>query len=93
MKTICGRPSFCSSTLELGPHDHPAAAGEVGLLDAHPTADRAAGGEVGPRDDVHDLVEVDRRVVDIGDQGVADLAEIVRRDRGRHADGDAARNR
>ena len=31
------------------------------------------------------------RVVDVGDQGVADLAEVVRRDRGRHADGDAAR--
>ena len=77
--------------LVLGPDDDPAAARAVRLLDAHPAADRAAGGEVGAGDDLHDLVELDRRVVDVGDQGVADLAQVVRRDRGRHADGDAAR--
>ena len=54
------------------------------------SADGRAGGEVGAGDELHDLVELDRRVVDIGDQGVADLAEVVGRDRGRHADGDAA---
>ena len=36
------------------------------------------------------LVELDRRVVDQATSGVADLAQVVRRDRGRHADGDAA---
>ena len=62
------------------PQDHPAAAGEIGLLDAHPAADRAAGGEIRARQDLHDLVKVDGRVVDVSDQRVADLAEIVRRD-------------
>ncbi len=74
----------------LGPEDHPAAAGAIGLAQAVLVADRRPGGEVGAGDDLHQLVELDRRVVDVGDQGVADLAEVVRRDRRRHAHRDAA---
>ena len=48
-------------------------------------------GKSGPGMISMQLVELDLRVVDAGDDGVADLAEVVRRDRGRHADGDAAR--
>ena len=68
----------------LGPEEHTAAAGPVGLAQAELVADRRAGGEVGAGDERHQLVELDRRVVDVGDQGVADLAEVVGRDRGGH---------
>ena len=77
--------------LVLGPDDDPAPAGPIGLPDAHPPADRRARRENRAREELHDRVEVDRRVVDIGDQGVADLAQVVRRDRRRHPDGDAPR--
>ena len=68
MKMICDRPSFCSSIVVLGAEDDPAAAGPVGLADAVAAADRAAGGEVGAGDDLHQLVELDRRVVDQRDR-------------------------
>ena len=69
---------------------HPAPAGLVGLqqracrLDDHP-----AGGEVGA---LHMGHQVGRRAVRLFEQkqtGVDQLAGVVRRDRGRHADGDA----
>ena len=47
-------------------------------------------GKSGPGHDLHQLVDVERRVVDQRDRRVDHLAEIVRRDVGRHADGDAA---
>ena len=40
---------------------------------------------------LHQLGDGDRRIVEIGAAGVDDLAEIVRRDVGRHADRDALR--
>ena len=46
-------------------------------------------GKSGPGDDLHQLVEGDVRLVDQADEAVADLAEVVRRDVGGHADGDA----
>ena len=42
------------------------------------------------RDDLHQFLDGDGRIVEIGDAGVDHLAEIMRRDVGRHADGDAA---
>ncbi len=65
------------------------AAGLERLADAGAADDDAAGGEIRPGDDLHQLVERD---VGFGDQrqgGVDDLAGVVRRDVGRHADGDA----
>src|SRR5205085_9661741 len=58
-----------------GAEGHLAAAGVVALDDALPAADGAAGREVGSRDDLHQLVDGDFRVVDEPDQAVADLAQ------------------
>ena len=40
---------------------------------------------------LHELVDVDCRVIDVGNEGVANLAEIVRRDRRCHANGNSSR--
>ena len=74
----------------LRPHDDRAAAGVVGGARAGLAEDLGAGREVRPRHDLDQVVDRDRRVVDIGRAGVDDLAEVVRRDVRRHADGDAA---
>ena len=47
-------------------------------------------GKSGPGNDADQVVDAERRIVDQRDAGVDHLAEIVRRDVGRHADGDAA---
>ena len=49
----------------------------------------AAGGEVRALDELHELVGVGLRVVDEMRDGVDRLAQVVRRDVGGHADGDA----
>ena len=88
---------------DLGAHDDPAAAVGVHLADrvdrlplpgervALPleAVDRAAGREVRPGHKAEPVVGRQLRVVDEGDRGVDDLAEVVRRDVGGHADGDA----
>ena len=73
----------------LGPDDDAAAAGGVGGLDPLATEDRAAGREVRTGDDLHQIFDGGLGVVDQDGDGVADLVEVVRRDIGRHADGDA----
>ena len=50
----------------------------------------AAGGEVGSFDVLEDGVDAGVGVVDEGDAGVDDFGEVMRRDVGRHADGDAS---
>ena len=72
-------------------HDHRAAARVIGLTDAGGADDHGAGGEVRPRHVLHQRVDRDLRVVEIGAGRIDDLAQIVRRDVGRHADRDAAR--
>jgi hypothetical protein len=72
-------------------HHDRSAPGLLGLLDPGPPVDQAAGGEIGPRDDDPELVGGDLGVLDERDGGVDDLAQVVRRDVGGHADGDAAR--
>ena len=67
-----------------------AAALAVGLQDAVAAEDDGAGREVRALDDGGQCGEVEIGVVDQGHGGVDDLAQIVRRDVGRHADGDAA---
>ncbi len=74
----------------LRPHDDRAAAGHVGRAGARAPEDRAAGREVRARDDVVQALDGDRRIVDQRDAAVDHLAEVVRRDVGRHADRDAA---
>ena len=72
-----------------GPHLDGAASGLVGGDDAAATQDHPAGGEVGPLDELHEVVVVG---VGMGEQvrgRVGDLAQVVRRDVGGHADRDA----
>ncbi len=77
--------------LDVGarPHLDDAAAGGVGGADALEAVDEAGGREVGAGDRPHQLLERDVGVVDQQVEGVHHLAQVVRRDVGRHADGDA----
>ena len=50
----------------------------------------AAGREVGPGNDAHQFIDAEIGIFDQRDAGIDHLAEIVRRDVGRHADRDAA---
>ena len=70
-------------------HAHAAAAGLVGLADAGDAEDHAAGREVRALDVLHQAGGVDVRILDVGDRGGDRLAQVVRRDVRRHADGDA----
>ena len=94
------RLAVLAGLLDVGAaaHDHRAAPGVVGLADAGGADDHGPGREVRPRHVFHQAVDRDLRVVDrdlrvveIGAGRVHDLAQIVRRDVGRHADRDAAR--
>ena len=71
----------------LGADEDAAAAVEIRLL--KPLArDDAAGREVGTGADSQQFGTGDRGAVDHGDRRVADFTDIVRRDTGRHPDGD-----
>ena len=78
--------------LDHGAHDDGAAPGAVGLLDAAVPDDQAAGGEVGAFDPLEQGLEQ----LLVGGLGVVQvplgagrhLAQVVRRDLGRHADRD-----
>ena len=65
-----------------------ASTGEI-VENALPAEEDAAGGEIRPRHHLHDLVERERGVLDQRDGGFDDLFQVVRRNAGRHADGDA----
>ena len=79
----------------LGADDHRPAARPVGLRDAGPADDHAAGREVGAgQDPPHRrelLVGARLGVLDGPDDAVDDLAQVVRRDVGGHADRDPRR--
>ncbi len=79
--------------LDLGraAEDHGSPAGHQRRARAAAADDLAAGREVRTRHDVEQRLERDVRIVDQRQAGVDHLAQIVRRDAGRHADGDAAR--
>ena len=72
-----------------GPHLDVAAPLLVGLPDPVAPQDDAGGGEVRAGDEAHQLRHRGLRVVDQVDHRVDDLAHVVRRDVGGHADGDA----
>ena len=72
------------------PHEHRAAPGEIGLARAAATDDQAAGREIGGLHDVDQGFDRHMRIVHIGKAGVDHIAEIMRRNIGRHADGDTA---
>ena len=72
-------------------HDHRAAARLIGGANTRAPENEPASGEIGPRHNLVQLRDRDRGVIEIGNTGGNDLAQIVRRDIGRHADGDTAR--
>ena len=84
----------------LRPHQHGAAAGELGLSDTRLADDVGAGGKVGPGHQLEQLAQPlgggrrrgGLRRLDRPDHRRDDFAEVVRRDVGRHADGDAGRS-
>ena len=86
---ISRRPFLPSSMLAVAAHLHRAATGAVGVDDAGATEDARPGREVGPLDELHEVVGGRLRVVDQVQHGVDDLAEVVGRDVRRHADRDA----
>ncbi len=75
----------------LGAHADEAASRGVAVADALEPVDHGAGREVRPLDVLHDVVEVALGLVDDQRDGVGDLGQVVRRDLGGHADGDARR--
>ena len=76
--------------LGLAAHDDGAAAELVHGLDGAGAADGGAGGEVGALDELHEVVDGAVGVVDVMGDPVHEFAEVVGRDVGGHADGDAA---
>ncbi len=75
---------------DFRPHDDRAAPGRVGGADAGAAEDRAAGGKIRTGNELHQLFEADVGLVHQRQHAVDRLAEIVRRNVGRHADRDAA---
>ena len=75
--------------LGAGADVDPTAAGLVGKDDLGGTVDDAGRREIRTRHQLHQLDETEVRVVDQRDAGVDDLAEVVWRDIGRHADRDS----
>jgi hypothetical protein len=75
--------------LGLGADLHRAAPGAVGRQDARTTHDLAARREVGALHELHQLLDRGLGVIEQMERRVDDLAEVVRRDVGGHADGDA----
>ena len=74
----------------FGTHHNRTAARVVTAANGPATANHAAGREVGAGDDLQQFVYRDARVVDHLDQGVANLTQVVRRDRRGHTHRDAA---
>ena len=87
--TISVCPVLALLDRRRGAHLHAAAAGAVGVDDPGPAEDAGAGREVRALDELHQVVGGGVGVVDQVDRGVDHLAEVVRRDVRRHADGDA----
>ena len=75
----------------LGAHEDAAATGPVCAHDAGAAVDDGAGGEIRTLDVLHEFVHRQAGLVEQGKTAVDDLGEIVRRDIGRHAHGDAGR--
>ncbi len=62
----------------------------IGGADTGAAQNDAAGRKIRTGHDVDEVVDAERRIVDQRHAGVDHLAEVVRRNVGRHADGDAA---
>ena len=77
--------------LDAAAQAHEPAARRVGLQDAAPAHDDAAGREVGAADDLAELAQRDVGRVEHGAQRGDDLAQVVRREARGHAHRDAVR--
>jgi hypothetical protein len=64
------------------------ATGAVALADALDTVDDPGGGKIRARDVLHEGLDLDLGIIDVGETGVHHLGEVVRRDVGRHPDRD-----
>ena len=73
------------------PKLHHAAPGLVSLLDAFAAVDEAARREIRPRHDLDQILDRGVRMLDQMDRRLDDLTQVVRRNLGRHADGDSIR--
>ena len=76
-----------------GPDHHPAAAGGVGGPDAAAAHDDAFRGEIGSLDVLHQVAQSGLGIVQHVDARADDLPQIVGRNVGGHAHGDAGRSR
>ena len=76
--------------LHLAAHHDRAAAEMIGRANALASEDDAAGRKIRSRNDIDQFVDRQPGIFDQRHAGVDDFAEIVRRNVGRHADGDAA---
>jgi hypothetical protein len=74
-----------------GAHHHAAAARAVAVAHAREAVDDAGSRKVGRLDDGDQRLDVDLGIVEQRMQRGADVGEVVRRDVGRHAHGDAGR--
>ena len=72
-------------------HQYRSASGRVGRACTRLAQDERGGREIGTGDDLEQLFRGYRRVIDIGKAAIDHFAQIVRRNIGRHADGNAAR--
>ena len=79
-----------SSVVDAAADEDRAAPGLVGLADAGAAEDDAGGREIRAGQHLHDLGDGDVGIGEHRQRRVDHLAEIVARDVGRHADGDAA---
>ena len=76
----------------LGAYGEAAAAIGIGLLDSAAAIDEAASGEIRAFDDLEKLFERGLRILHQSDRRIHDLSQVVRRNVGRHADGDSVRS-
>src|SRR5208282_6310 len=76
----------------FGAHHEAAASGAIGFVDSSFAVDDSSGGEVRAFDDLQNFRQLGVGIVDERDRRVNDLRQIVRRDVGRHADGDSVRS-
>ena len=74
---------------DLAAHLHAAAAGGEIIFDPLHAADRAAGRKIRPFDVLHQLFDGDVGIINLRANAIDDLAQVVRRHVGGHADGDA----
>ena len=73
----------------LAAHLHDAFAFVVGLHDRLFAVNESAGGKIRPRNMPHQLLDRNIGIFDQRDQAVDHFAQIMRRNIGRHADGDS----